>query len=523
MPVTTRRHARPRTVLATAAAVLVVATAVVQAAPPAPAKKAPPPAAANVLWDHYIVRSPATGKVERFWVGRPKRLKADGVYPAIYFLDGLLGDEHEWKRALDPLLDPYDLVAVCPSVGGATWFMNAPAQPWMRWGDFLTGELRTFVESKYPVSRQKGQRAIVGISAGGHAAFYHAIRRPRLYGSVSVLSGAMELRAYCGAVGLDHWIGPRNSQTFPQYAERSCIVLASRQQAPLPFALLLDAGAQDPALRQMEALRRFLSAKGLACTWHVGPGSHNWTYWKSRAGAHLAWHAEQFARNRRESTYAEKAPAGAVELEILKGYPNATLSDQAVARLRAPWTQAADLREVKTGGLPDDGAPLSRTDPKHKEATFGADLTAGGHAAGLFVYRLTLTVSTPLPKAGVIRMTGQVRNGRRQRLLRTLPVPLPVAAGPPQRRVDLRCRIAVELKQPDPLRGGIVVGVQPIGAGGRPAGNPVLGKARPGTTSIERWPIAPQAKSLWTLTLTGDDALPLAAVHEARLEVEPEP
>ncbi len=118
MPVMTRRHARPRTVLATAAAVLVVATAVVQAAPPAPAKKAPPPAAANVLWDHYIVRSPATGKVERFWVGRPKRLKADGVYPAIYFLDGLLGDEHEWKRALDPLLDPYDLVAVCPSVGG---------------------------------------------------------------------------------------------------------------------------------------------------------------------------------------------------------------------------------------------------------------------------------------------------------------------------------------------------------------------------------------------------------------------
>ena len=37
MPVTTRRHARPRTVLATVA-VLVVATAVVQAAPPAPAK-----------------------------------------------------------------------------------------------------------------------------------------------------------------------------------------------------------------------------------------------------------------------------------------------------------------------------------------------------------------------------------------------------------------------------------------------------------------------------------------------------
>ena len=509
---TTRRHARPRIILAIAAAILVVGAAAARAATPG-----------EVLWKHYIVRSPATGKIERFWVGHAAGLKADGTYPAVYFLDGLLGDEHEWKNALHPLLGEHELVAVCPSVGGATWFMNSPAQPWMRWGDFLTDELRTFVESTYPVSREKGQRGIVGISSGGHAAFYHAIRRPHLYGSVSVLSGAMELRGYAGVVGLDHWIGPRGGETFRLYAERSCIVLAARQQPPLPFALSLDAGAKDGALPQMEGLRQVLNSRGLACTWHVGEGAHNWTYWKSRAGAHLAWHAEQFAHNRREARYTEKTPAGTVEFEILKGYPDVALSDEALRRLRAPWADATDLRTIKTGGLPEEGAPLSQTDPKYKEATFGADLTAGGHGPGLYVYRLTLAASTPLPKAGTISMTGHIRNGRRTLILGTPPVPLPVASGKPQRRVQIRCRIAVELKQPDPLRGGIVLGVQVFDAGGNPAGDPVLGKAGPGTTSIERWPLAPQAKTLWTLTLTGDDALPLAAVHEARLEVEPEP
>ena len=519
MAPTPQRPGRTSVLAAAAAVLLLGATAGGAPAPPAPT----PTPRANVLWDHYVVRSPAAGKIERFWVGRPEHLKTDGAYPAIYFLDGLLGDEHEWKKALHPLLGKYELVAVCPAVGGATWFMNSPAQPWMRWGDFLTQELPAFVESKYPVSRQKGRRGIVGISAGGHAAFYHAVRRPNLYGSISVLSGAMELRGYAGAVGLDHWIGPRTGETFQRYAERSCIALAAKQQPPLPFALSLDAGAKDGALPQMEAFRRILASKSLACKWHVGQGSHNWTYWNSRADAHLAWHAEQFARNRRESGFAEKTPVRTVELEILKGYPDVALSEEALRRLRAPWSQAAQLRPIKTGGLPDEGAPLSQTDPKYKEAKFGADLPARGHGPGLYVYRLTLAASTPLAKGGTITIKGVVRNGRRGGILSVPAVALPVAAGEAQRRVDLRCRIAVELKEPDPLRGGIVVGVQVFDTGGQPVGDPVLGKARPGTSSLERWPIAPSAKSLWTLSLAGDGALLLAAVHEARLEVEPEP
>ena len=81
----------------------------------------------------------------------------------------------------------------------------------MKWGDYLMQDLRAFVESHYPASPEKGQRGICGISAGGHAAFYQALTHPDLYGAVSVLSGAMELRGYAGAVGLDYWIGPKTA------------------------------------------------------------------------------------------------------------------------------------------------------------------------------------------------------------------------------------------------------------------------------------------------------------------------
>jgi len=475
------------------------------------------------LWTKYMVRSPATGKIERFWVGHPRGLDADGAYPAIYFLPGLLDHDDTWKQALDPHLARHKMVAVCPAVGGATWFMNSPRQPWMKWGDFLTTELRTFVEDRLPVSRQKGQRGIAGISAGGHAAFYHAIRRPDLYGSVTVLSGAMDLRGYAGAVGLDFWIGPRTPAFFSRYKERSCLVLAAEHTGALPFALSLQAGDSDGALPQMEAFRRVLDAKGVAYRWQVAPGGHNWTFWKSRAADVLAWHAEQFALNRRENLYAQEAPAVPVALQVIDRPPAVGLSDEARARLRAPWTDRADLTPVKTGGIPDEGDPLRKApeDEKYAEAKFGADLPAKGHEAGLFVYRLTLVVAAPLPEAGAVTLTGAVRNGRRQTLVRVPASDLPVPAGERGRQVEARARLAVELKAPDPIRGGIVVAVQPFDAAGRPAGEPAVGAARPGTPALESWTIAPQARTLWQVTLTGKDALPLAAVHEARIEAEP--
>jgi hypothetical protein len=119
-----------------------------------------------------------------------------------------------------------------------------------------------------------------------------------------------------------------------------------------------------------------------------------------------------------------------------------------------------------------------------------------------------------------VALSGTLRNGRRQKVADVPPAPLPVPAGAGGRKVEVRARIAVERKAPDAIRGGIVVAVQPFDTDGRPVGDPVLGQARPGTSMLERWPIAPKARTLWEVRLEGDDALPLAAVHDARLEAE---
>lgn len=504
-----RRGVRAAVLLAAVGGCLAGACAAIAAAPSA------------VAWKHYLVESPSTHKIERFWVGHAASLKPDGKYPVIYFLPGLLDDESHWKKTLEPHLGRYNLIAVCPGVGGTTWFMNSPAHPWMRWGDFLTEDLRGFVESHYPASREKGQRGIVGISAGGHAAFYHAVQRPDLFATVSVLSGAMELRGYAGTIGLDYWIGPRNAEAMPLYADRSCIVLASRLDGGLPFALLLDAGDKDGALPQMEALRKVLDSKGARYAWHVGQGAHNWVYWTGRADAHLAWQTERFAENRRENRYAHAAPARGAELKVLAGLPDIAMSEEALRRLQAPWGAPEGLTTTAMAGLPPAGAPLSQADAKFKEAKLTAPLTAQGHKPGLWVYRLMLTTVAPLAKEGTISLAVTIKNGRPSPLFTLPSASLPVPAGQPQRRVELRARLLVEFKPPDPLRGGIIAALQVFDVAGRPLGGPLVGRAGPGTPGVERWPIAPQAQADCALSLTGATALPLAAVHDARVAVEP--
>jgi S-formylglutathione hydrolase FrmB len=488
---------------------------------------ASPAGPAPVTWKKFVVQSPSTGKIERFWVGHASVIKSgpaaagDPTYPVIYFLPGLLDSDDNWKNALDPVLSKFGVIAVCPAVGGATWFMNSPAQPWMKWGDYLAGDLRAFVESHFPASTEKGQRGLCGISAGAHGAFYQALLHPDLYGSVSVISGAMDLRGYMGVTGLQFWIGPRSPETAPLYADRSCVVLAERHQGPLPFDLYLDSGDSDGAKPQMEAFKKVLDAKEYPYKWFVGKGGHSWDYWNTRAQDHVAWHANLFARNLKEGRFNQKPPAGAPELKVLEKLPEAKLSEKALGRLTAPWTPLVRSGRLPVEGLPKDGGPLSKTDPKYKEVLVTGALAASGDTPGLFACRLTATVGTPQGREGTVSIGTAVRTERNRSILHIASTPLTLAAGQADRRVEFHLRMVLELAAPDPIRGGIVAGIQVFDDAGKPVGDPVIARADPGSWEVEGWPIIPAAKAEWSFMLLGDKALDLAAVYDFRVEAEP--
>lgn len=102
-----------------------------------------------------------------------------------------------------------------------------------------------------------------------------------------------------------------------------------------------------------------------------------------------------------------------------------------------------------------------------------------------------------------------------------MPVTLVVPEGAPDRHAEVRARLVIELKPPDPLRGGMIAAVQTFDAAGNPVGAPTVAKAQPGSVDIERWPVAPQMGAELVLSLTSERAFQVAVVYDVRVEAEP--
>jgi enterochelin esterase family protein len=121
-------------------------------------------------------------------------------WPVIYLLHGHGGDETSWVRlgdieaTLDRMIGdggiPPTLV-VMPGVGDS-WYVDSREVGGP--GDFetaLAGDLVTAVEAAYPTRRDRGGRAIAGLSMGGYGALRLAFARPELYVATASLSGAI--------------------------------------------------------------------------------------------------------------------------------------------------------------------------------------------------------------------------------------------------------------------------------------------------------------------------------------------
>ena len=138
---------------------------------------------------HSLIRSDAMEKQTEVNVLLPERLASGERLPVLYLLHGHSQDHNAWLRqtALERYVEGKGLAIVMPN-GYRSWYTDTAYGE--RGFAYLTDELPRIMQATFPVSWERGDTFIAGLSMGGRGAFMLALMHPDKFARAAVLSMA---------------------------------------------------------------------------------------------------------------------------------------------------------------------------------------------------------------------------------------------------------------------------------------------------------------------------------------------
>lgn len=213
--------------------------------------------------------SKTVGTTRRMNVYTPPGYPGGGNYPVLYLLHGIGGDETEWARyaAPDVLLDNLiadgrakPMLIVMPN-GRAQKDDRAGGNPFAAAPSFavferdLLDDVIPAIETRYQVRKDRGHRALAGLSMGGGQALNFGLAHP----------------------GTFAWVGGFSSAPNTKPVAE----LLADPAAPASLKLLwLSCGNQDGLIYISQGVHAALKERGIPHVWHVPAHGHDPEQWK---------------------------------------------------------------------------------------------------------------------------------------------------------------------------------------------------------------------------------------------------
>ena len=307
-------------------------------APPArPAHAAPATPSTKAVTKSTVVKtsffSTALGVKKNVVVYLPAGYTTSGKrYPVFYYLHGLGGEETNWTSGgkLHETADQLGLQAIvvmpdgddgfyadsakqvdydaCMKSGAGLFFPQRPRRTTCvrasKYETYIVNDLVSWVDATYRTIASREGRAIAGLSMGGFGALHLAMRHPTLFAAAASHSGVDAL-LYGGPIpyakgkvklvtDVKKWgdgLGPFGTwirgifgmdlETWRSYDPASLVAKLDPKTAP---ALYLDCGTEDDFLLHngMQYLHDLLLERGIEHAYYIGPGRHDFAFWRAR-------------------------------------------------------------------------------------------------------------------------------------------------------------------------------------------------------------------------------------------------
>lgn len=212
-------------------------------------------------------------------------------FPVLYLLHGLLDDHTAWLRhtGIERYAGQRGVAVVMPAVGRS--FYTDQRRGYRYW-TYVGEELPRLVQSWFPVSTQREETFVAGLSMGGYGALKLALRRPERFAAAASFSGAADMMRVLHDV--DWPWGEENENTFGPLDEArggddDLVALLDRAAPDALPKLYLSCGTEDWLLPSNRAFRARAQKRGVQMDYFEGPGGHDWDFWDAEVRKVLGW------------------------------------------------------------------------------------------------------------------------------------------------------------------------------------------------------------------------------------------
>lgn len=229
--------------------------------------------------------------------GMPKR--EDKPYKTLYLLHGVFGNYTDWVcgSRIQRFAEEYDLAVVMPSGDNAAYLDRPESHNF--YGQFIGEELVELTRRMFPLSHDREDTFIGGLSMGGYGAMRNGLKYGDTFGYIVSLSGALLLEGM--AQRTDDVPIFIESRSYAQAcfgdldtvltSDKNPKELIRRRQAAgqaIP-KIYMACGEQDGLLEANRQMVDFLRRAGVDVTFEVGPGGHEWDFWDTYIQKAIQW------------------------------------------------------------------------------------------------------------------------------------------------------------------------------------------------------------------------------------------
>ncbi|WP_432712108.1 alpha/beta hydrolase [Pedobacter sp.] len=217
----------------------------------------------------------------------PATYKAQQRFSTVYLLHGYGGNYGDYINkipAIKAYADQYQMIIVCAD-GSSSWYLDSPVDDKWKYDTYISTELVSYTDQHYKTIANRNNRAITGLSMGGHGALSVAIKHQDVFGAAGSMSGGLDLRPFPA-----NWEIAKRLGTYVQYPERwnnNSVMELTPLLSTHQLALIIDCGKDDFFYTVNKAFHEKLLYQQIPHDFIIRPGAHNWAYWTNSIGYQL--------------------------------------------------------------------------------------------------------------------------------------------------------------------------------------------------------------------------------------------